>query len=218
MEGFECFSKASQAECDAVKADPAYKPPILAFDGQAIIGGYVYRGDKIPHLKGRYVFGDYRYRNGGTIHSAWPSATGWTMEEGLCIGSEAICPGGVALEDSVLSFGQDSDGELYVLTVGQKQQWAPRHLKGKILRIVPPGEGLTSSTTPPPSTSPTTTSSPPEATVFVSGPDAGIVFVNNNLTITVGTTVEVRASQASACSVCLSCRPTQAPCPVSSAH
>jgi glucose/arabinose dehydrogenase len=36
--------------------------PIAEYDhdeGIAIIGGFVYRGTQLPHLRGRYIFGDF---------------------------------------------------------------------------------------------------------------------------------------------------------------
>ncbi|MGC3990906.1 MAG: PQQ-dependent sugar dehydrogenase [Chthoniobacteraceae bacterium] len=42
--------------------DPALTDPVLEYghsDGSAVIGGYVYRGDEIPELAGKYVFGDF---------------------------------------------------------------------------------------------------------------------------------------------------------------
>jgi glucose/arabinose dehydrogenase len=41
---------------------PGLQDPITQYDhteGKAIIGGFVYRGNKVPQLKGRYVFGEY---------------------------------------------------------------------------------------------------------------------------------------------------------------
>src|SRR3954468_12352665 len=72
--------------------------------GCSITGGYVYRGSAIPALQGLYFFGDYcqgwvrsiRYAGGqATELTDWPT----------------LRPGG-----SVLSFGEDAAGELYVLS------------------------------------------------------------------------------------------------------
>ena len=72
--------------------------------GCSITGGYVYRGSAIPALQGLYFFGDYcqgwvrsiRYAGGPANElTDWPT----------------LKPGG-----SVLSFGEDAAGELYVLS------------------------------------------------------------------------------------------------------
>ena len=70
----------------------------------SVIGGFVYRGTRFPALAGQYFFSDYcqgwlrsaRYTNG-----AVESRTLWSPD---------VNPG------SVLSFGQDARGELYVLS------------------------------------------------------------------------------------------------------
>jgi glucose/arabinose dehydrogenase len=42
---------------------PGLQGPIAQYDtqieGRAVIGGFVYRGNRVPQLRGRYVFGDY---------------------------------------------------------------------------------------------------------------------------------------------------------------
>jgi len=81
--------------------------PVLEYshaDGCSVIGGFVYRGTRFPALAGQYFFSDYcqgwlrsaRYANGAVA-----SRTLWSPD---------VNPG------SVLSFGQDARGELYVLS------------------------------------------------------------------------------------------------------
>ena len=77
-----------------------YKNPAAA----AVIGGFVYRGRKIPRLGGKYVFADFA---GGQISIL--SADG------------AEAPAGEPIVDAnlgVSSFGVDADNELYVLSFG----------------------------------------------------------------------------------------------------
>lgn len=100
MEGLECFQSA---DCDM----NGLELPVVVYsiDGQpecAIVGGFVYRGNAIPGLAGHYFYSDnctgwirsFRYDNGSATDEAQ-----WNLGD---IGS-------------VLSFGEDSEGELYVL-------------------------------------------------------------------------------------------------------
>jgi glucose/arabinose dehydrogenase len=68
----------------------------------SITGGYVYRGREIPSLRGWYVFTDYC---NGAIRAAKVRSDGRVRVRDL----------GVTLP-SVSSFGEDADGELYVLS------------------------------------------------------------------------------------------------------
>ncbi|MGH9283470.1 MAG: PQQ-dependent sugar dehydrogenase, partial [Acidimicrobiales bacterium] len=78
----------------------------------SVTGGYVYRGDRIPALRGRYLFADYC---SGRLWALTEGAAGrWTMTTLLDSGLR------------VSSFGEDQDGELYVLDHG-----------GAVYRIVP---------------------------------------------------------------------------------
>ena len=73
----------------------------------AVVGGYVYRGEAMPSLRGTYFYGDFcagfvrsfRYQNGQPAEQTeWPS----------------LSPSG----SLVTSFGEDAAGELYVMTKG----------------------------------------------------------------------------------------------------
>jgi glucose/arabinose dehydrogenase len=83
--------------------DPVYE---LSHDGGncSITGGYVYRGTKIPALRGGYLFADYC---GGQLRAI-------TVQDGK-VAQERVLP---ARAQTITSFGQDADGELYVLSDG----------------------------------------------------------------------------------------------------
>ena len=81
--------------------------------GHSIIGGYVYRGSALPDLVGKYVFGDW--------------STGFFVSNGKLFYLDEIQPGvwervefkmenDQPLKRSVLSFGVDEMGEIYVCT------------------------------------------------------------------------------------------------------
>ena len=89
-------------------------PPVAEYEhptGQAVTGGYVYRGKAIPFLVGRYLFADYS------------SQRIWTV--GVNQAPTLL----VALEDgwdsnvNIASFAQDIDGELFVMDVRTSQIW-----------------------------------------------------------------------------------------------
>jgi hypothetical protein len=69
----------------------------------SITGGYVYRGKKIPSLRGVYVYGDYAM---GTI---W----GFRYEKGQVTSHGTLVSGNPSRNPA--SFAQDGEGELYVL-------------------------------------------------------------------------------------------------------
>ena len=88
-------------------------PPVNR-TGCSITGGYVYRGCQIPSLYGKYIFGDYC---SGWVH-AYDPATGTS--------TQILNPG-----FGVVSFGQDNDGELYVVISN------PGSNVGEVRKIVP---------------------------------------------------------------------------------
>jgi len=82
--------------------------------GQTIIGGYVYRGNRIPDLRGAYVFGDY---SAGQIFSF--DYAGSTVSNFQTITSQLFptSVGGFALSHPS-SLGEDANGELYITDIG----------------------------------------------------------------------------------------------------
>jgi glucose/arabinose dehydrogenase len=103
MEGTECYAGSG---C------PVGEPPVVEHphdEASSIIGGYVYRGTQAPCLVGRYVYSDY-----GTARFfsfVWDGASA-TQPIEL---TDDLNPG--AGIGQIVSFGEDADGELYVVTL-----------------------------------------------------------------------------------------------------
>jgi len=72
--------------------------------GDAVVGGYVYRGSAIPALRGWYLFGDY---GTGRI---------WALKRGA--GGVKSLSGADKVLANLTSFGQDASGELFVASPG----------------------------------------------------------------------------------------------------
>lgn len=84
-----------------------FAPPIASYapnEGSAVISGVFYHGESISELRGRYIFGD---RDQGTI---------WTLTKTL----DGTWAREVLLKTNVkiAAFGEDAQGEVYVLSQG----------------------------------------------------------------------------------------------------
>jgi glucose/arabinose dehydrogenase len=94
---------------------PNHTPPVYEYanaNGACVVtGGYVYRGSRIPGLIGTYVFADF------CIGRLWGLSRVGDQFPFRALGPEA---------PNIASFGQDNDGELYVVS-----------LDGPIYRIDP---------------------------------------------------------------------------------
>lgn len=106
MEGRHCFEPRQGCET-AGKTMPVAE---YGHDqGCSITGGYVYRGQRIPALNGVYLFGDYC---SGLIWGLWRDEEGeWQSQQLL------------ASSVNIASFGEDEQGELYVLDLGGQIYW-----------------------------------------------------------------------------------------------
>ncbi|MFB6254228.1 MAG: sorbosone dehydrogenase family protein [Halobacteriaceae archaeon] len=91
--------------------------------GTSVIGGYIYRGDDIPALQGRYIFGDLEAN--GRLFVATPQSSGLWKTQVL-----SLPTADQSKINRVFSFGRDPDDELYVLGIGET--------KGGLYRIKPP--------------------------------------------------------------------------------
>ena len=100
-EGAHCYS----GDC----RKPRLIEPVAEYshdDGCSVTGGYVYRGDAVPALKGVYLFGDYC---SGKIWGLFSKGDG-VYDQQLLIKSGL----------NIASFAEDQSGEIYVLDLGGK--------------------------------------------------------------------------------------------------
>jgi uncharacterized repeat protein (TIGR03806 family) len=100
-EGSQCFNPSSGCP-SAGLISPLVDYPRA--DGGSVTGGFVYRGEQLPALRGRYVFGDF------------VSGRIWTLEadeDGAYEKVELVSSG-----LSISSFGESNDGELFVVDFG----------------------------------------------------------------------------------------------------
>jgi glucose/arabinose dehydrogenase len=98
-EGRTCFEPANGCRTQGLTE------PVLVYgrqEGQSITGGYVYRGQAIPTLKGQYVFADFAT---GTVWAARMTGTTWNKAS-------------LGKIENPSTFGEDEAGELYVAEYG----------------------------------------------------------------------------------------------------
>jgi glucose/arabinose dehydrogenase len=105
--GWRCFEGTRNTGLLPCGSEPNLLPPIAEYGrsaGRSVTGGYVYRGSAIPGLVGRYVFGDFV--TGQLWHIAADTPPTVVVQSGFASGL------------SISSFGEDHDGELYVVHYG----------------------------------------------------------------------------------------------------
>lgn len=113
LQGIECYKPMKNCSlADVVPPTSSYPRT----EGSAVIGGLIYRGQKLPGLYGSYVFGD---QTSGTLWALPPVDDQLTSFKRTTLGRS---------DRAVLGFGADADGELYVLD----------NKEGSICRVDPP--------------------------------------------------------------------------------
>ncbi len=145
-EGAEWFNpKKELAPLEKPYFDPGnakFVDPILVYEnvaafpqtgkGKSVTGGYVYRGKALPQLTGKYIFADWSKHFAlpqGVLFAATKDAGGkWTLDQ-----LEPESHSGPSIGAFVWAFGEDKDGELYLLT---NQTGALGNKSGKIWKLV----------------------------------------------------------------------------------
>jgi len=112
-EGRPCF-QAEECPTTGPDGDPLLDPIVQyphsgdGITGLSAIGGYLYNGENIPTLQGRYVFADYL--TNGQLFVATEGDDGWSKT--------AVPISGIG--SNVLSFGETPAGELLVCSTGDE--------------------------------------------------------------------------------------------------
>ncbi len=113
MEGSDCFNPNSG--CD----ETGLIKPIHEYthaDGVSITGGFVYRGNAMPELRGKYIYADYV---SGKVWALTPTESGTKADNTLLLTTGF----------PISSFGQDQNKELLLLSYGSE---------GKLYRLQRP--------------------------------------------------------------------------------
>ena len=108
MEGGQCFEPPVSCDLTGIL-------PTLQYDhneGCSITGGYVYRGTKIPELVGSYLYGDWCENRVWAF--AWQDGSITMAPIELTADLQSVALMSVGLS----SFGEDADGELYLVDLG----------------------------------------------------------------------------------------------------
>jgi glucose/arabinose dehydrogenase len=97
--GWSCREARARYNADACRGRTLRKP-VLSYgrgEGQSVTGGLVYRGSRLPALRGWYVFGDF------ISGDLWAFRSGRQVRLGQA--------------DGVTSFGQTNSGEILLTTI-----------------------------------------------------------------------------------------------------
>ncbi|KJK44245.1 hypothetical protein UK23_30085 [Lentzea aerocolonigenes] len=144
-EGFWAYKK-NDPSCGVFPLPPddekyGYTYPVTAFDhnrlassrpcadsGNALMGGFVYRGSKIPALRGKYIYGEgvkglIYYAEEREMRTGKPMAT--TREMMVYVNGQLTTLKALVNDPNRvdLRFGRDAAGELYVLAKANGKIW-----------------------------------------------------------------------------------------------
>ena len=117
--------------------------PVAEYDhdeGIAVVGGFVYRGNAIPELSGKYVFGDFSTSFGSPKGRLFftdlePTSPTYGVVQELTLGLNNR-----ALGMFIKGFGEDANGEIFLLA---STTLGPTGTNGVVMQIVPVPEPAT---------------------------------------------------------------------------
>jgi glucose/arabinose dehydrogenase len=102
IEGSNCYPQGTTCDTEGLEL------PVFEYShdngDRSITGGYVYRGEKNPSLQGKYIYGDFI------------SGRMWALEYDT--ETEEVISNELLVDNpfNLSSFGEDADGELYVMS------------------------------------------------------------------------------------------------------
>lgn len=146
-EGLHCFDvkKPTESPADCAKTGAGGEPlidPIIEYKnskahrkdgvGISVTGGYVYRGKAIPAWQGKYIFADWSKNWAVPLGVLFAGSRG---EAGKLWKLDTLTP----VEPKtvgfyIVGFGEDADGELYILSNNSNQVTGKT---GKVWKIIP---------------------------------------------------------------------------------
>jgi len=113
--GWRCYEgnhPYNLSGCNGNYETPVWEYPHSSIGGYSITGGYVYRGQNVPELQGKYIYGDY------------VSTRVWALEyDGI---TPTVNTQITQAPGSITSFGIDENNELYLVS-----------FNGKIYKFIP---------------------------------------------------------------------------------
>lgn len=121
MEASHCFDPEENCKEEGLKL------PIHEYEheeGISITGGYVYHGNSIPALKGKYIFADWT----GPMFYLEKKGKSWKNGKIELLDK----PSG---DLKILGFAEDRDAEVYILT---NQEVGPKSEKGAVYKLIKP--------------------------------------------------------------------------------
>ncbi len=121
MEANHCFNP--EVNCESANLEL----PIDEYshtEGNSITGGFVYRGKSFPSMHGYYIFGDW---SGKVWALKKDSQQAWKKFDVISEGNKSN-----DLNKKVNSFGEDENGELYIIT---QNGFGPKSKTGSVYKI-----------------------------------------------------------------------------------
>lgn len=118
--GWRCYEGKRAYNTSGCLPQSSYIGPIFSNGrngGCSITGGFVYRGSLIPSLQGYYLFGDYCAGFVYALRAEDALSGGLITPMPIRLDLRLESNSGFSI-NNIISFGQDADGEVYILDAG----------------------------------------------------------------------------------------------------